>query len=201
MQTAPVAQQPPEPAPKVQDRADTKGDLLPPPPPPPPPESRFSFRRVDGGFVRLDNRSGQIAHCGPRDARWSCQTAAPEGGAPADRELTELRGGVSGLKVDRSGLKNEVTGLKGEVSGLKGEVSALNEQIAALTREVEALRPPPPAPPAPVPPDNTQDETLKMPTREDVARARDYVREKAQATWQRLVDMIGDVRKDVLGSI
>ena len=101
-----------------------------------------------------------------------------------------------------TGLKNEVTGLKGEVSGLKGEVSALNEQIAALTREVQALRPPPPpAPPAPVPPDKTQDETLKMPTREDVARARDYVREKAQATWQRLVDMIGDVRRDVLGEI
>ena len=72
-QTAPVAQQPPEPAPKVQDRADTKGDLLPPPPPPPPPESRFSFRRVDGGFVRLDNRSGQIAHCAAASpvSRWT----------------------------------------------------------------------------------------------------------------------------------
>ncbi len=88
---------------------------------PPPPPSRFSFNRVDDGFLRLDNKSGQIAFCSPHTIGWACQ-AVPE---------------------DRAALEKEIARLQDEVAGLKAEVAAL--------REPPPPRPPAdltPAPPA-----------------------------------------------------
>ncbi len=65
--------------------------------------SRFVFNRVDGGFLRLDNRTGQISFCGPRAIGWACQ-AVPE---------------------DRAALENEIARLQAEVASLKAEVATL----------------------------------------------------------------------------
>lgn len=195
---APAQQVPDEvvvpPSPKVQDRAQMKGDLL-PPPPPVLAESRFNFTRVRGGLIRLDGETGQIAYCAPRTGGWSCQPV-PEDSAPVEKELTQLRGEVSGLK-------GEVSGLKDEVSGLKNEVSTLKDRIAALAGEIAAMRPPPPppAPPPAVAPEKPEGLTLRVPTQDDIARARAYVEDKARESWRRLVDMIGDLRKETLSQI
>lgn len=88
--------------------------LLPPADAPPAPATRWSFKRVDDGFVRLDNRTGHIAHCTPRTAGWACQ-AVPE---------------------DRAALEKEVDRLKEEVATLKDEIAKL--------RAAAAPPPPPP---------------------------------------------------------
>ena len=69
------------------------------------PSGRFAFNRVDGGFLRLDNQTGQIAFCGPREIGWACQ-AVPE---------------------DRAALENEIARLQAEVASLKAEVASLRE--------------------------------------------------------------------------
>lgn len=127
---------------------------------PPAPEARWSFKRVDDGFVRLDNETGQVAHCTPRNAGWACQ-AVPE---------------------DRAALEKQIARLQGEV--------------AALKKEIAALRAAPPLPPPP--PEQGPGVSLRMPTQQDIARARDYVADTLSSTWRQLVQMIMQFQQDVL---
>lgn len=56
-----------------------------------PPEStaRFSFNRVDDGFVRLDKVTGQVAMCSARAVGWACQ-AMPEEREALEKEILKL---------------------------------------------------------------------------------------------------------------
>jgi hypothetical protein len=98
--TAPAVTEtaPPEPL-----RAPATADSAPALPPPAAP-SRYSFDRVDGGFLRLDGASGQIAFCGPRTVGWTCQ-AVPEDRAALEREIARLQDEVAALKADLAALR------------------------------------------------------------------------------------------------
>lgn len=104
--------------------------------------SRFSFNRVDDGFLRLDNQTGQVAYCSARAVGWSCETV-PE---------------------DRTALEQEVARLKSEVASLKAELESLREPPPRLPPELT------PAPPAPLPAADKDRDTMKL--REDLERAR-----------------------------
>ncbi len=68
----------------------------------------------------------------------------------------------------------------------------LREEIAGLRKEIAALRPsPPPVPPETVPP---SDETGSITLKQDIARARGFIVD----TWNRLFDMIENLRKDMI---
>lgn len=125
------------------------------------PPNRFTFNRVDGGFLRLDNKSGQIAFCSSHSVGWACQVV-PE---------------------DRAALEKEIARLQNEVAGLKNEVAALRA-------------PPPPRPPAELSPpaDKNGDAKIKLPTSEDIERARAAIED----AWRRLVDMIVNFQKDMM---
>jgi hypothetical protein len=129
---------------------------------PPNGPTRYTFNRVDDGFLRLDNNSGQITFCSSHGVGWTCQ-AVPE---------------------DRTALEKEIARLQDEVAGLKTEIAALREP------------PPPPRPPADLtPPSAKSDDTqIKLPSREDIERARVAI----QDAWQRLVDMIVAFQKDMM---
>ena len=64
---------------------------------PPNVPSRYSFNRVDDGFLRLDNQTGQIAFCSPHAVGWACQ-AVPEDRAALDKEIARLQDEVASLK-------------------------------------------------------------------------------------------------------
>jgi hypothetical protein len=130
--------------------------------------SRYTFNRVNDGFLRLDNSSGQIAFCSPNSVGWACQ-AVPE---------------------DRAALEKEIARLQGEVASLKSEVAALREPLpprlpADLT---------PPRPPAELTPPATDksEDTTKL--REDLARARAAF----ESAWRRLVEIIVQLQKDMM---
>ena len=72
---------------------------------PPAVPSRYSFNRVDDGFLRLDNSTGQVAFCSAHAVGWTCQ-AVPE---------------------DRAALEKEIARLQDEVASLKSELAALRE--------------------------------------------------------------------------
>jgi cell division protein FtsB len=78
--------------------------------------ARYSFNRVEDGFLRLDAQSGQVAHCSLTSAGWACQ-AVPE---------------------DRAALEKEIARLQDELAALKNEVAALREP----PRPPAALSPP-----------------------------------------------------------
>jgi hypothetical protein len=70
----------------------------------------------------------------------------------------------------------------------------LQDEVASLKKEIAALREPPP--PADLSPQsgNSPDVTIKLPTQEDMARAREFLED----AWRRLVEMFGSVRKDIM---
>jgi len=68
------------------------------------PPARYSFNRVDDGFLRLDNQSGQVAFCGPHAVGWACQ-AVPEDRAALEKEIARLQDEVASLKTEIAGLR------------------------------------------------------------------------------------------------
>ena len=136
--------------------------------------SRFSFSYVENGFMRLDNSTGEVAYCAQL-ADWSCQVV-PINRAPD----------IESVKKDISSL-NE----------LKTEIARLQEDVAALKKEIGALKEPStPRPPADLTPPSGKgsDVTIKLPSPEEMTRAREFI----EATWRRLVEMIVTVQKDLM---
>jgi len=116
---------------------------------PSPVVGRFSFTRVENGFLRLDNENGQVAFCSAQTSAWACQA----------------------VSLDRSALETEI-------ARLRDEVTALRKEIAAL-KEPPPPRPPADLTPRPEKsaPDKTADVIIKLPTQEDVARVREFMEE------------------------
>jgi hypothetical protein len=63
-------------------------------------DSRFSFFHAEGGYLRLDGRSGQVSLCTRRQAGWLCQSL------PEERAALEAE--IARLQHENAALKNEV---------------------------------------------------------------------------------------------
>jgi len=63
-------------------------------------EGRFTFSRMNDGYVRLDNRTGQVSFCNKRAVGWSCQVA------PEDRGVLENE--IARLQEENATLKKEL---------------------------------------------------------------------------------------------
>jgi hypothetical protein len=57
---------------------------------PPSEDSRYTFNRVDDGYLRLDGRTGQVSICAQRPAGWACQ-AVPDERAALEAEIARLQ--------------------------------------------------------------------------------------------------------------
>jgi hypothetical protein len=185
-----VPQVVPQATPKVESTVQSKEDS----PAAPAGGGRFTFNRIDNGFLRLDTQSGEVAYCRAQAAGWACQ-AVPENRSGLEADVARLQSDLTALKTlqsDISALQTEVTALK----TLKSEIARLQDEIAAVRREVAALKePPPPRPPADLTaPGKSDDVVIKLPTHEDIARARNFI----EKTWHRLVEMISAVQKDMM---
>ena len=66
--------------------------------------NRYSFNRVDNGFLRLDNQSGQVAYCGQHAVGWACE-AVPEDRAALEKEIARLQDQVASLKQEVASLR------------------------------------------------------------------------------------------------
>ena len=56
-------------------------------------DRRYTFNRVDDGYLRLDGRTGQVSLCLQRPAGWACQAVPDERTAlqlPNDADLNKV---------------------------------------------------------------------------------------------------------------
>src|SRR5262245_24035133 len=60
-------------------------------------DARYSFSRVDDGYLRLDGRTGQVSICTPRQVGWACQAVADERAA-LEAEIARLQAESATLK-------------------------------------------------------------------------------------------------------
>jgi hypothetical protein len=81
--------------------ADVEGQT----PAQPNPPARYAFNRVDDGFLRLDNVTGNVAYCGQTSAGWACQ-AVPEDRAALEKEIARLQDEVTSLKQEVAAFRN-----------------------------------------------------------------------------------------------
>lgn len=61
---------------------------------------RYSFNRVEDGYLRLDQRTGQVSLCGRRTLGWSCH--------PVPDERAALEEEIARLQRDNALLKKEM---------------------------------------------------------------------------------------------
>jgi hypothetical protein len=121
-------------------------------------EGRYTFSRVQDGYIRLDNRTGQVSLCSKRAVGWGCQLV-PE---------------------DRGAFEGEIARLQDENAVLKKD---LLTRGLALPGNVKAD------------PDLAQrDPAFKMPSEAQLERMRSII----ESAWRRLVEMIGNLQRDML---
>jgi chromosome segregation ATPase len=94
----------------------------------------------------------------------------------------------------RNAQRAEIDRLKDENRSLTDKLASLEASNALMQNELDALKPPLPLPKAEVPSDKKDE--LKLPSREDMERAKAALTE----TWRKLMDMIGQMQKDMLGN-
>ena len=188
--TAPEKSAPPPSAPDALDQAVPEpaapSAVAPPPaasqtasPQPAPPQNeapgrpaedgRYSFHRVGDNFVRLDTQTGQVSQCGWSATGWSCQAAADE----------------------RAALDGEIARLQRENIELKKSLLSRGLPLPG-GMVAEAPSQPPPVPPAKVP-DPAPNKEPKGPSSADIDRAIAFMKH----VWQRLVDLMVDLQRDI----
>jgi hypothetical protein len=94
-ETKPAETKPPENKPAENKPADNKAESS----PADGAESRYTFSRVQDGYVRLDNRTGQVSLCSKRAVGWACQLV-PEDRAAFENEIARLQDENAALKKD-----------------------------------------------------------------------------------------------------
>ena len=62
-------------------------------------QGRFTFHKVDEGFLRLDTRSGQVSLCNHKSLGWACETIPDERSA-LENEIARLQNGNAALKKE-----------------------------------------------------------------------------------------------------
>jgi len=147
--------------------------------PPSPPQDadnpRYAFHRIEGGFVRLDLRTGELASCTPKGADWNC--------APGREERAALDREIARLQRDNAVLKNALL----ERGVPLPEGMAPNPPAAGTVRP--STDEPIPRPPQTVPP------TATAPAAQDDEINR--VMTAVEKGWRRLVEMVTNLQRDL----
>jgi hypothetical protein len=67
---------------------------------PPGDDTRYTFNRINDGYLRLDGRTGQVSVCTQRPAGWACQ--------PVPDERAALEAEIARLQTENAAVKKEL---------------------------------------------------------------------------------------------
>lgn len=95
---------------------------------------RYALTRIDDGFLRLDQRTGQISMCNQRQFGWSCHPV-PDERTALEEEISRLQRENAALKKEMlaQGLKPPGTGTDNAPSRAEGKSQAEAEIDRALS--------------------------------------------------------------------
>jgi chromosome segregation ATPase len=110
-----------------------------------------------------------------------------------NQQIADLRKQTT-AQDERVAQQAEIAKLKDENAALAEKLTALEIESATMQNQIAELTPASPVPPATVPSDKKDE--LKLPSREDVDRARAALTD----AWRRVIEMIDQLQKDLIGS-
>jgi hypothetical protein len=149
-------------------------------------DPRFAFHRSDdGGYLRLDLGTGEVAACSQRDGDWAC-ALVPDDRVALDSEIVRLR-------RENAILKNALLARGVPLPG--GVTAATAPPLSEIPVPPAASRPPVPpqtVPPAPRPPKTGESDRA---SREDAEI--DRIMNVMEKVWRRLVDMMINIQRDI----
>ncbi len=133
-------------------------------------DGRYSFHRVEDGFLRLDTRTGQVSLCGRKTVGWGCEMVPDE----------------------RTALENEIARLQNDNVALKKDMLARGLPLPGAVREEpkseSKIEQKPDAPTA-----RRTEPDIRLPDAADLERMRVFF----DRFWRRLVEMITNLQKDM----
>jgi hypothetical protein len=140
---------------------------------------RFTYHKIDDGYLRLDLRSGEVASCRQNPGGWTCTLAA--------EERTALENEIARLQRDNALLKNALLehGLPLPTPSASTD-PAVPPLAAAPTPEAA-----PPRPPAPIPPQADAGEHRQAEV--------DRIISTMERWWRRLVELAAAIQHDLQG--
>jgi hypothetical protein len=148
-------------------------------------DKRFTYHRIDDGYLRLDLRSGEVATCRQREAGWTC-TMAPEERAALENEIARLQRDNALLKnaLLERGLPLPVPHT--DAPALTAPVPPPVASAPSQTNPPTAMAPPRPPTPTPAEPDLRRDNA-------EVDRVMDVM----ERLWRRLVELMATIQRDI----
>ncbi len=96
-----------------------------------PEAGRYSITATDGGFTRLDTRTGAVSHCTRSEGIWRCEPAdgAAATPVPPSAALPQTAAAAPGIEA--------------RLDAMAGRLDRLSADVAALAAAVSRLQPPP----------------------------------------------------------
>jgi hypothetical protein len=168
-----------------------------------PADARYAYHDIDGGYLRLDLRTGEVSTCRQRDGGWICTLAAEERAA--------LESEIARLQRDNALLKNALlehglplpsarTGAPTPAPAAPPEADASPQSNPPVTSAIPPVasvtpqaNPPaeaaPPRPPAPIP----SDPDARPRERAEIDRVIDVM----ERLWHRLVELAAMIQRDI----
>jgi len=147
------------------------------PSPPQDDNHRFAFHRFEGGFVRLDMRTGELASCALQGADWNC--------TPSRDERAALDHAIAQLQRDNAILKNALLEHGVQLpDGMAPNPPARNGRWGGDE--------PIPRPPQTVPP-TASGPTPGTPQDDEI----DRIVTAVEKGWRRLVEMMTNLQRDL----
>lgn len=131
---------------------------------------RYTINRVDDGFLRLDTRTGQVSICARKTVGWGCQVV-PDERTALENEIARLQNDNAALKKDMLARGLPLPG------GMRGEA----KQDSRIEQKSDG------------PLARRGDQDIKLPNAADLERMRVFFNQ----VWQRLVEMIVNLQKDM----
>jgi hypothetical protein len=161
-------------------------------------DKRFTYHQVEGGYLRLDLRTGEVATCRQREAGWTCMLAAEERAA-LETEIARLQRDNALLK---SALLERGLPLPAPRTGAPGAAAPLEltppPAAQAPTSPPVASAPSPSDPPTSSAPPRSP---APIPAEPDLAQRDkaevDRVMDMMERLWRRLVELVTTIQRDI----
>jgi hypothetical protein len=156
-------------------------------------DARFTYHRIDDGYLRLDLRSGEVATCQQRGGGWTC-TLAPEERAALENEIARLQRDNALLKnaLLERGLplptpRTDAPAATAPVQPPVAQAPAIPPVASAPQANPPAAAPQSPSAPAPAEPNLRPHDNAEV----------DRVMDVMERLWRRLVELVSTIQRDI----